>query len=213
MAQSIISAGDASNGLATQAGNDGTLVIQSGPAGGKLNAISIAANGVVTMPYNPATAGGLTSGTAQNASNNTAFDFTGIPSWAKRITVMLSGISTNGTDGMTIRLGSGSIDSVGYAATAGSQYGVGTQATSYTTGFGFWPTGGGSASFNVNGTIVFSKLDTNIWTCHGIFSIPNAGHDSISGSKTLSGTLDRLRLTTHNGTDLFDAGSVNIMWE
>jgi len=36
---------------------------------------------------------------------------------------------------------------------------------------------------------------------------------SIAGTKTLSATLDRIRLTTVNGTDTFDAGSVNIMYE
>lgn len=31
--------------------------------------------------------------------------------------------------------------------------------------------------------------------------------------KTLSATLDRVRLTTVNGTDTFDAGLVNIIYE
>jgi hypothetical protein len=34
-----------------------------------------------------------------------------------------------------------------------------------------------------------------------------------AGSKTLSGTLDRVRITTVNGTDTFDAGSINILYE
>ena len=36
---------------------------------------------------------------------------------------------------------------------------------------------------------------------------------SVTGAVSLSGTLDRIRLTTVNGTDTFDAGSVNIMYE
>jgi hypothetical protein len=33
------------------------------------------------------------------------------------------------------------------------------------------------------------------------------------GSVTLSGTLDRVRITTVGGTDTFDAGSINILYE
>jgi hypothetical protein len=35
----------------------------------------------------------------------------------------------------------------------------------------------------------------------------------IGGTVTLSGTLDRVRITTVNGTDTFDAGTVNILYE
>ena len=49
MTQSIITAGDASAGLVTSAGNDGTLVLQSGPAGGKINAVAIDATGKVAL--------------------------------------------------------------------------------------------------------------------------------------------------------------------
>jgi hypothetical protein len=45
---------------------------------------------------------------------------------------------------------------------------------------------------------------------------PNAGANSAAssaGAVTLSGTLDRVRITTVNGTDTFDAGSINILYE
>jgi hypothetical protein len=47
MTQTIITAGDATNGLVQAAGNDGTLVIQTGPNGAKVNALSIDAAGNV----------------------------------------------------------------------------------------------------------------------------------------------------------------------
>lgn len=34
-----------------------------------------------------------------------------------------------------------------------------------------------------------------------------------SGDLLLSGTLDRVRITTANGTDTFDAGTINILYE
>ena len=49
MAQTIITAGDASVGLVQTAGNDGTLVVQAGAAGSKVSAISFAADGTATF--------------------------------------------------------------------------------------------------------------------------------------------------------------------
>jgi hypothetical protein len=40
-----------------------------------------------------------------------------------------------------------------------------------------------------------------------------ARNNSIGGFVPLSGTLDRVRITTANGTDTFDAGSINILYE
>lgn len=37
----------------------------------------------------------ITQGTAQNTTSGTTSDFTGIPSWAKKIIVMINGISTS----------------------------------------------------------------------------------------------------------------------
>ena len=58
-----------------------------------------------------------TSGTAIDFSSG---DGTGIPSWAKKITVMLNGVSTNGNGSVTIYLGAnGSLETSGYAGSAG----------------------------------------------------------------------------------------------
>jgi hypothetical protein len=53
MSQTIITAGDASAGLVSSAGNDGTLVLQSGAAGSKVNALSFAADGTPTLIKQP----------------------------------------------------------------------------------------------------------------------------------------------------------------
>jgi hypothetical protein len=34
-----------------------------------------------------------------------------------------------------------------------------------------------------------------------------------AGAVTLAGVLDRVRITTVGGTDTFDAGSINLLWE
>ena len=45
-------------------------------------------------------------------------EFRSIPSWVKRITVMLNGVSTSGTSNLQIQIGSGSVTTSGYACYA-----------------------------------------------------------------------------------------------
>jgi len=51
--------------------------------------------------------------TAQSATG-TSVDYTGIPAGVKRITVILSGVSTNGSADHLFQLGAGSIAAAGY---------------------------------------------------------------------------------------------------
>ena len=149
----------------------------------------------------------LISGTAVSASG-TSVDFTGIPSWVKRITVMFQGISTNGTSNYMAQIGAGSVTTSGYVGSAAFVAG-GTQA-SFTTGFGVLnsPAAGGTYS----GVLILNNLTGNVWVSSG--SMATSGNNWVSsGILTLSGTLDRVRITTVNGTDTFDAGTINIMWE
>jgi hypothetical protein len=155
----------------------------------------------------------LTLETAQATTSGTSIDFTGIPSWVKRITVMLNGVSTNGSSNPLIQIGDGSVASSGYngfstAAIAGSATAAGT----YTSGFGILS---GSAGHALYGTMTLLHVGSNVWLASHVVGIGPSGNVLVGGggSKTLSGTLDRVRLTAVNGTDTFDAGEVNIMYE
>ena len=54
-------------------------------------------------------------GTSQTASG-TQVDFTGIPTWAKKVTILFDGISLNGTAQLRVQLGdSGGIETSGYS--------------------------------------------------------------------------------------------------
>jgi hypothetical protein len=149
-----------------------------------------------------------TSGTAVTASG-TSIDFTGIPATAKRITVMFSGVSTNGTSNYLIQLGdAGGVETTGYSSRATS-----TSAQANTTA-GFIITQSQAAADLVSGNIVICTLGSNVWVSGG--NISNIGQNAIlmsAGTKTLSDTLTQVRITTVNGTDTFDAGTINIMWE
>lgn len=154
------------------------------------------------------TTGVITSGTAQNSTSGTSIDFTGIPSWVKRVTVMFNGVSTSGTSNLLVQLGSGSIQSTGYtsrATTAG-----GTLATSTA---GFLISSVLAASDTVFGSCILNVVTGNTFVGNSFVSL-NATQTGASGSGvSLSGAIDRVRITTVNGTDTFDAGSINILYE
>jgi hypothetical protein len=151
--------------------------------------------------------------TAQTATG-TAVDFTSIPSWVKRITVMFSGVSTNGTSNYQIQLGdSGGVETSGYAGVCASVGGT-NQAQNALFSTGIVVTANTAASYTYQGAISINNLSGNVWVAQG--SLGPVGLSFVqtcAGSKTLSDTLDRVRITTVNGTDTFDAGTINIMLE
>ena len=157
--------------------------------------------------------GTLTLGTAQNTTSGTAIDFTGIPSWVKRITVMLNGVSTNGSSIVQLQIGSGSVETTGYAGAIAQDSGIGYYTNSFTTGFPMVSSSAASSANTLTGRIEFSIISGNIWVASGAISSSSYLVGIAAGSKSLSGVLDRIRLTTVNGTDAFDAGSVNILYE
>lgn len=150
----------------------------------------------------------LTLGTSQATTSGTSKDFTGIPSWARRITVMLSGVSTNGTAPIGVQLGtSAGVETSGYLGALGDFAG----AVNFSTAFS---DNSGSTASTRHFVYTLTYIGSNTWLCQISGGFSNAaGVRSGSGSKTLSGTLDRVRLLTMNGTDTFDAGSVNILYE
>jgi hypothetical protein len=157
--------------------------------------------------------GSLTFATAQTASG-TSVDFTGIPSWAKRITVMLNQVSFSGTSAPLIRLGTSSgIVSTGYNSDSSGSTATGNTLFSSTVGHVLLsPSNGG---FTYIGSIVFNNVSSNIWIGNGMTYYGAAGgtisvHTSVVN---IGSTLDRLRITTTNGTDTFDAGTINISYE
>ena len=154
-------------------------------------------------------AAGITIGTMVTPGAVTSIDFTGIPAGTKRITVAFAGLSRSGSARTTIQLGdSGGIETTGYngASWSGSN-------GAYSNGFDLQD---GNANATSHGSMIFTLMDpaTNLWACQGVVGRADAAFcTTTAGTKALSATLDRLRITTSNGTDTFDAGSVNIAYE
>ncbi len=156
--------------------------------------------------------GTITSGTAVASTSGTSIDFTGIPSWAKRITVMFNGVSTNGTSNLQIQLGSGSVTTTGYVSTGIATSAGGSSVASSTTGI--LTEAAGAIANTRYGNIILNLLGSNIWIgSSGNILQTTAQISSGSGYVSLGGAIDRVRITTVNGTDTFDAGSINIMYE
>jgi hypothetical protein len=153
----------------------------------------------------------LTAGTALTTTSGTTASFTGIPSWVKRITVALLNVSTNGSSFCQLQLGAGSFATTGYTSTGGA-YTSGSATNSVTSTTGLLILGSGSASDVRNVIATLVNISGNTWVMGSVGSNNNELIQS-GGSVTLSGALDRIRLTTVNGTDTFDAGSINILYE
>lgn len=153
----------------------------------------------------------LTSATAQASTSGTSIDFTGIPSWDKRITVMFNGVSTNGTSLIQIQLGSTSVVTSGYTG-----YYFMTNTIRGALSSGFIVNGVGAITSTNYGTAGITLLSGNTWGSNMTMvdsGVSSATPTQCAGSLALSGALDRVRITTVNGTDTFDAGSINIMYE
>jgi hypothetical protein len=151
-------------------------------------------------------------GTAVASTSGTAIDFTGVPSWAKRVTVIFSGVSTNGTSLKIVQIGSGSFTTSGYSSAGGSIAASSAGGATATAGFlaGVFTL----AADAFSGSMTVTKVSGNGWVAS--FSGGSAGGNfgSVSGGAvTIGGDLDRVRITTVNGTDSFDAGTINVMWE
>jgi hypothetical protein len=153
----------------------------------------------------------LTLGTAVATTSGTSIDFTGIPSWVKRITIVLNGVSTNSSNTFLVQVGAGSVVTTGYKTITGRIFDSTPVATANTSAIAFW--GVVSSSSEHFGNIVLTTVGSNIWVSS--YSI-GQGTSTLAayggGGVTLSGALDRVRLTTSGG-DTFDAGSCNILYE
>jgi hypothetical protein len=179
----------------------------------------------MTLAVNLATVGSnatatgtlLTAGTVVASTSGTSIDFTSIPSWVKRITVQFSGVGTSGTSVKQIQLGSGSVTTTGYLS--GGTYFLATSLITtapVTTGLVIYSN---VASERLSGQMILTlqTASTNTWVENYGMSNDNSTSGNYnfigSGRISLAGTLDRVRITTVNGTDTFAAGSINILYE
>lgn len=152
-------------------------------------------------------------GTAVATTSGTSITFTGIPSWVKRITVMLNNVSTTGTSAIQVQLGAGSVTTTGYNGAVTYEGASTSLGGNSTTGLLVDPNIAGAAATQRFGIMTICNFGSNTWVATTVLGRADAFSQVGGGSVTLGGTLDRVVLTTVGGTDTFDLGSVNILWE
>jgi hypothetical protein len=229
MANTIVAGNSTNNGLAVTSDNTGALNILTGSGAGTA-AISIDSSQNVTMAANLAVTGNVTvtgtlsatngvtgslkSATAQASTSGTSIDFTGIPTGVKRITIMPTGFSTSGTSNLIVQLGTGSTTytTTGYLGGCGYVAASTAAATAMSTGFMFMNLVDGTAANS--GVLTLSLVTGTTWAFSGLFARQaSTVVCSSAGSIPLAAALTAVRITTVNGTDTFDAGSINIIYE
>ena len=197
-------------------------VVLSGDTSGTvtLTVPAVAGTNTVTVPAGTGTMAvqgvstNIVSGTAVASTSGTAIDFTSIPSWVKRITVMFNGMSlSSNTPYAIVQLGAGSVTTSGYLGTLTTLISASTVSTLATT-TGFYFGNFAAAADTVNGQMVLTLQNSTNWVASGTFSNTNNLRGVFTaGNLSLGGTLDRIRITTTNGTTTFSAGSINILYE
>jgi hypothetical protein len=192
--------GDTTGNLAFQTGaGTNTITVPNGTG-------TIAVQGVSTN---------IVSGTAVTASG-TSVEFTGIPTWVKRITLTFSAVSTNGTSTpYLIQIGpSSGVETTGYLGSSSYITSVTPATALNTTAFAL--NVDNSATNNINGSMTISLINssTNTWAASGVFGAADRAFILFVGySKPLAGVLSRLKISANNGTDAFDNGTINILYE
>jgi hypothetical protein len=178
---------------------------------------AVAGTTTLTLPTFNGTVGLLVSGTAVASTSGTSIDFTGLPAGVRRITVMHKGVSTSGTSNIIIQLGTGATPTyttTGYLGTCSNIASASAGSTQMSTGFMIKNTNAAASLWNGNTFLNLQDSSTNTWCVNGAVGHSNDTTSySCGGSIAIAAVLTAVRITTVNGTDTFDAGSINILYE
>lgn len=171
----------------------------------------IATNGSGVLSF--ASRASIVRGTSVASTSGVSIAFTSLPTWVRKLTMILNGVSTNGTADILLRLSTGGVfASSGYVSNMQVlQGGASSSGVNNSVGFVISQ---GSTSVITTGTYQFINNDGNGWIGTGVFAYEHAVVGAFgAGRVTLGGTLDGIQIVTANGSDTFDAGSVNIIYE
>jgi len=212
-----IKAGNTTGGTSVASDGTGILELKTGSGSGT-TALTLDASQNATFAGNITSSTGgiypIVSGTAVTLTDQTAPEFTGIPSWVKRITVMFNLVSTSGASVPLIQLGtSSSYVTSGYGSTStrlqdSSAVSVGSASGGFLIQIG-------SSGNLLSGSIVITNFSGNVWVAQGSLSNTTTTHLVITSAGRVdlfSAALTRLRLYI-DGTQFFDNGSFNILYE
>lgn len=178
------------------------------PTGGALgrgivNAVGYYDDNVQILPIVPLT--------PQSASGQTNIDFSGIPANVRRVTVCFAGLSLSGSDNMLIQIGdAGGIENTGYDSMS-ADVDASETVVANTTGF-ILKTDAAADAISGSVTLTLADPATNTWVCQGVVGETGTSVILVGGRKSLSDVLTQVRIDT-TGTNTFDTGAVNVVWE
>lgn len=204
--------------LSTLAQGASTAGVLAGAYGGtSLSSVGSAGNVLFNADgTNWSSTAKIVQGTSVSASG-TSITFTGLPSWVKRITLSYQSLSTSGTSLPIIQLGTGSTPTYttsGYLGAVTAVVNAGASVgTAFSSGFALVAALPNTAS--MQGFLTLINLTGNTWVAQSNTGRSDAAANNNigAGSIALGAVLTALRLTTVNGTDTFDNGSINILYE
>tara|TARA_B100000287_G_scaffold430224_1_gene485056 strand:- start:46 stop:687 length:642 start_codon:yes stop_codon:yes gene_type:complete len=147
-------------------------------------------------------------------ANSTEHEFTGIPSTATKITIMWSGVTTNGTDDIQVKLGhSGGYYSTGYQSVGSHQIATATSESGSTSSF--------MIVANDNACVIHAVMEiykvndsatSAEWVEHHGGSDRNEYSKSGGGGLTgVTHTIDRVKVLL-SGSNTYDGGKINVRW-
>lgn len=183
-----------------------------------LAAPAVAGTSTITLQAATATSAVNTLSTAVASTSGTSIDFTGLPAWVKKITVMFSAVSLSSNSTFRIQLGTGATPT--YTTSGYVTFGVTFAAASVgaATDTGGFPIGQNQTAAGVTtygGSCIITNVTGNTWSYMAICGGSSTTNGGLlgGGSVPLGAVLTAVRVTTISGTDTFDAGTINILYE
>ena len=171
-------------------------------------------DGSASVTINSGAVLGITSGTAVTPTSGTAIVFTGIPSWAKRITIMMTNLTYSAVVQMNMQIGSGSVATTGYTSTGSIMFTANVTGVSNGSGTGIQTHGGYTSPVSAQFVWTLVNPTTNLWLGSGTFAYTgNTGIATATGYIALAGAADRIQINTVAGTATVTAGTINILYE
>jgi hypothetical protein len=152
------------------------------------------------------------------AASGANIDFTDIPDWATRVTIVYAGVSTNAAAASILSVRVGTEDGVvatGYAGAATTNGASSVVTLQGTASWGFITQGNAPAAPSLlHGVAELVKGNGNTWSFTSKLGRSDGANMYMgAGSIALAKPLTSVRLTTTVGTDVYDAGEFTVYYE
>lgn len=150
-----------------------------------------------------------------STGSGTSASITSVPSYAKRITITLQGVSLNGATELILRLGdTGGLENSGYTGVNARMGSSGGVYSGNSTSFILTESAQAGNVYDGVITLIRHNESTNCWVVSSTVTTQGANNMNIcSGTKELSSALTQVSILSANGSSAFDAGSIGFQVE